>query len=765
MTTLPQVSGSASSNGHADGNGQALATASRGSFSAMPAVASPIMSPMPAGGGAASGGLTGSDVMRVLRQNMIWIILAAVLSGAIGYGLNTWMAKNPTYTSEGYVLVQLPLADDPLKVINDENVKIAEDLKVRVASQRASLTSLELLNEVLSKTTGDLRESKWLASVAGRSNGTIDSERALEALQKAYKASPIEDSQYIRVSMDTGNPAESRLILKQIVQTRIDALRQQANDQANRGKKVMSELVAADDRAIENLERQIKEQTSAMSSGDGQSVIAMNNAITAIANELMETRRFRKQMSESLANFDESLSQGIDPSAVTLRVQQDPFLAPYRQQIMALETELAAARSLNGDNHPQVRQIQNRLDAFQASLTAAETTARSRAREEARAELASSLDTFERTEEELQGEFDRMNEEIGRVARDEKELQLMKERLERYFTERDSKKTIQAAESIAIGTQAPIPLEWADQPQNGDLTWPRLPITLGLCMFIGVGLAVGFAFLREVLDSSVRTPRDIARVGGINVLGVIPEAKSDHQLTGNVEMAMASAPHSMTADQFRGVRARLGHAAPLETTRTILVTSASPGEGKTTVAANLAAGLALNGRKILLVDANFRKPALHKAFGLENVTPGLSDCLVDAGAFDSTIHDTSVPNLSVMPAGQRPANPTELLEGANFVDVLDRALEEFDHVIFDSGPLLFASETAALAPQMDGVVSVVRAKASSRGMLGRLNDTLRSMNVEHLGTVLNAVRAQAGGYYNRNMKTFYEYNDGAMIRQ
>ena len=98
-----------------------------------------------------------------------------------------------------------------------------------------------------------------------------------------------------------------------------------------------------------------------------------------------------------------------------------------------------------------------------------------------------------------------------------------------------------------------------------------------------------------------------------------------------------------------------------------------------------------------------------------------------------------------------------MIEGTPFTEFVDAALDEYDHVIFDSGPILFVSETGALAPQCDGVVSVVRARKSSRGLLGRMRDSLRSLNVEHLGVVLNAVRHQAGGYYSRNIKTFYAY--------
>jgi polysaccharide biosynthesis transport protein len=114
----------------------------------------------------------------------------------------------------------------------------------------------------------------------------------------------------------------------------------------------------------------------------------------------------------------------------------------------------------------------------------------------------------------------------------------------------------------------------------------------------------------------------------------------------------------------------------------------------------------------------------------------------------------------VLPSGPKPANATELLESQLLIDFIERALEEYDHVIFDSGPFLFVSESVALAPRVDGVVTVVRARHNSRGLLQRLRDDLRKSKAEHLGVVLNAVRAQAGGYYNRNIKTYYAYQNG-----
>ncbi|HEX5244456.1 MAG TPA: polysaccharide biosynthesis tyrosine autokinase, partial [Tepidisphaeraceae bacterium] len=279
-----------------------------------------------------------------------------------------------------------------------------------------------------------------------------------------------------------------------------------------------------------------------------------------------------------------------------------------------------------------------------------------------------------------------------------------------------------------------------------------------MALALGLMLSLGIAFLREMTDTTVRSPRDVARVGQMTLLGMIPHESDDPQAAGaRLPLAIYEAPHSIIAEQFRQVRTRLQHIASLDTTRSILVTGCSPEDGKTIVATNLAAGLALNGRRILLVDANFRRPQIHNALNVSNEI-GFGDVLNDPSVFDHAVRATEVPNLSVMPLGNRPSNPTELLESQLLIDFIERALEEYDHLIFDSGPLLMVSDAIALAPRVDGVITVVRARGNSRGLLQRVRDELRRLKAEHLGVILNAVRVQGGGYYGPMIKRYYAYD-------
>jgi capsular exopolysaccharide synthesis family protein len=273
---------------------------------------------------------------------------------------------------------------------------------------------------------------------------------------------------------------------------------------------------------------------------------------------------------------------------------------------------------------------------------------------------------------------------------------------------------------------------------------------------LGLVLGVGLAFLLEFLDTSVRTPRDVARHTSLPLLGVVPILDDEEVAIDDIEVATRTAPNSMVAECFRQIRTNLFFASPAENQKALLVTSPGPEDGKTAVAINLAVTIAQSGRRVLLVDANFRRPALHRAF-TNAKREGLSNILIGQRQLQDLASPTDLPQLDVLTAGPIPPNPVELLSSRYMRELLARARETYDQVIIDGPPVLLVSDPLVLANFLDGAIIVCRAKSNSRGAVLRTRDQLDQVRARILGVVLNAVETAPGGYYRRQYRAFYDY--------
>lgn len=774
MTTLPQTIDSRQPDSSRSGTGSnGYPPGYAGGYSAAPVSTLPAISaPMQLGHpGASSAGvqLSGADIMRVLRENLWLILLSLIVSAAAGYALNEYLKRDYlAYTSEGLLVVQTPEDFDPTnEFITRTPLTDEQQLDVRLQTQVANLKSDALFQAILQDAGSPLHSSTWLKEEAGNPDGTLNEDRVKELLLEKYKVIPREGSQLIRVSLSASDPVESKNILQYLVQTRIDAITDLAKEKANAEIRNINAVVQRRTDEIKEIDRRIREGESVYF-GDNAQLAGVSASLTSDISrhgeQLIFAQRELRNAEQMKSSLEEAYQSGVDSPMLSATLDNNREVVMQRGMLRELDMALAIQEGQLGPKHPSIPTIRNRRDIAADQLRNLEDDIKANARTQILAQLDTQISTLRQTISELNITIADLSTKHRMMISENKEIEILlrqKETLEAdLLTTRNMLDTRKAGLN-ADRTNEQQDLIWGDRPaMPTGPSFPQLPLTMAASLIVGVGLAMGIAFLREILDTSVKSPRDVVRAGQMEVLGVIPDEGDDPMAAvgkNPLELTIANAPHSMTAEQFRTVRSRLAHVAPLESTRSILITSPQPGDGKTTVACNLAAGMALNGRRVLLVDANFRKPRIHEVFGASNDV-GLAGCLADADRFDDAIIEAkSVPNLYVLPAGPRPANATELIEGSNFTDVLDRALEQFDLVIFDSGPVLFVSETGALAPQVDGVISVVRARRSSRGLLGRLRDSLRSLNVEHLGVVLNAVQSRAGGYYNRNMKTYYAY--------
>lgn len=294
----------------------------------------------------------------------------------------------------------------------------------------------------------------------------------------------------------------------------------------------------------------------------------------------------------------------------------------------------------------------------------------------------------------------------------------------------------------AQATSNVVQVEPASPPEKP--VRPRLAVNTLLAGMVGFMLAVGGIFLVEALDNTLRTPDDVTRLLGLPVLGVI----ADHPVEDGHLVALDT-PRSPVAEAFRSLRTNLQFASVDRPLVKLLVTSPGPGEGKSTVAANLAAVLAQSGKRVTLLDADMRRPRLHKLYGLPN-RAGLSGLFVDSRSIlDGVLQRTPAENLSVITTGDLPPNPSELLGSEKMNEIINQVMEVSDVLVIDSPPVMLVTDSAVLSQRVDGVLLVLRQGETNLDFARHSVEALRRVGANLLGVVLNGVPARSSryGYY------------------
>jgi len=293
---------------------------------------------------------------------------------------------------------------------------------------------------------------------------------------------------------------------------------------------------------------------------------------------------------------------------------------------------------------------------------------------------------------------------------------------------------------------------------------PNIPRNLLLAFVLGLASGVGLAFLIEGLDDTVRTTEQAQLISGVASLGMIPLGSKSAREGPNpkrlviatskeaVELVTQVRPQSQMAESYRALRTSLLLSNSGAPPKVIMVTSALPQEGKTTTSINTAVVLAQKGVRVLLIDADLRRPSIHKTLGM-GPHSGLSNVLTGSATLEDTITQTAIlPNLFVLPAGTPPPNPAELLASSNMRDVLNQLREQYDHVVVDTPPSLSVTDAVVLSPRADAVVLVIRSGQTTKQALRRSRNTLLQVNAKVVGVLLNAVDLSSPDYY-----YYYEY--------
>lgn len=352
--------------------------------------------------------------------------------------------------------------------------------------------------------------------------------------------------------------------------------------------------------------------------------------------------------------------------------------------------------------------------------------------------------------------FDRLQAEVVQLEPAVKEYQAHQFELEGMEKQVEILRDIldalkKGAESIQVerateNTQATV-VTAAEAPPEDDFYTPRYMLNLSLGLVVGLMVGVAGAFFAEYLNTTIRLPSDIQDNLNLPLLGFVPAIPAMVKSFANKGKIAHLASQSGPAEAYRSLRTELLlSCSPERTCRTVMVTSTNPREGKTTVASNLAITMAQAGYRVLLIDADLRKPSIHEIFGLEN-DHGLSTLLSETGEPRVYIRKTEVENLHVLPGGPEPVNPAELLGSRKMRTLMTETSERYDVVVVDSSPVLGVADANILATMVDAVILVIQASKAKRAHVIRARNQLLGVNARLVGAVLNNVRGSRGDYY------------------
>jgi polysaccharide biosynthesis transport protein len=302
--------------------------------------------------------------------------------------------------------------------------------------------------------------------------------------------------------------------------------------------------------------------------------------------------------------------------------------------------------------------------------------------------------------------------------------------------------TVNTLESVS-GNSSPVKVTVV-QPATTESTpvSPKPLRDLGLGLFFGLILGLGLAVLREILDTTVKSERDVKAVSDRTVIGAIPfdADADDHPLIVQAD------PRSPRAEAFRSLRTNLRFVDAANHPRSVVVTSSTQGEGKSTTVANLALALAEVGSRVCLVDADLRRPRLLHYMGLEG-SIGLTDVLIYRADLSEVLQPFGRTTLTVMGAGQIPPNPSELLGSQTMIETLRDLEARFDHVLIDAPPLLPVTDATILSTLVGGAIVVVGAGIATREQLRKALESIDAVRGRTLGIVINRLpRAEAIAY-------------------
>ena len=580
----------------------------------------------------------------------------------------------------------------------------------------------------------------------------VDKEVAAQRLQSRLSLDPIKDTRLVLLKVRDSDPERAATLANMVASAYIEKTMEDRLGSTAAAAEWLAQQLDSTRTQLNESEHalhEFKKQYNVLS-------VSVENRQNLLAEEIREynerltdTRARRIELEARLGRLKAARSH---PEAVQDSGRgEDSELNSLRTELRSKMTELASLAVRYGDSHPTILELKGEIASVRASII-----------DEIETLITVAADDLK----EAQAVENGLSKVQNKAQKAGMDLNLREIEYSRLSRQRESSSKLydlllqRTAETDLTGLLRTTHVRVVDRalvPKAAIAPMVSLNVIGGALG--GLLLGFGLAFLLHQMDRRIQDVPDVEGLG-LTILGVFPRVSgSSSDSSGgyssrrkrervveveNPDLVVHTHPMSMAAESCRTVRTNLMFMAAESPNKTMVVTSANPKDGKTTVAINIAIALAQSGQRVLLIDADLRRPRMHKAFGLENLS-GLTNTLVGERTLAQVTRDVGIDKLSVVTCGPLPPNPAELLHTQQFSRLLEEAASQYDRVIFDSPPLRAVTDAAILAPQCGGVLLVVRARATTRDAVLSAIRSLADVRAHVLGGVLNDVEASRGG--------------------
>ncbi len=741
-----------------------------------PMATRPARPPMVAGPGPGAMAMTPKEIAGILRRHIWMIILLTVLGTIIG-GV-AWFLCNrfiPKYTAATLIEVLPKGIKDPTKIGDSPGQK---DLYYQHRFTKASLIKQQAMLEKLIQLDA-IKDTNWFKQFAevdenNKITGNVNKaiRKTLEDLEDNMGASAPRDQDFIRLSMTCGDPKEAKLIVDQMLTLFLAEQKtlaegdvsEKLTDLRSQQTKIQREL----DIVLSSLDS-IREGTGIAASLDGPRYNDyMDENMTDLSNRasLLETQR--AGLESDLKILENRVKNQEYDQVVKEQIENDPVARQMRTNLAAMEPVLSRQRNRFGDEHRIVKETLAAIKQMETDLVNRQN------------EIG---DIFRRSDQQrtqdamtsLIQQLETNRQQLAKAQADYKDIEKTRTEYAKYTRQKEEKEAMLESVNQQIETYTVIhedatlstlkSMGLASLPR--EKSFPNIKLFLPGGFMLGLLAGLGLAFAIEMLSDLLKTPSDVMRHLKAPLMGSICHTDDDDDVEGvDLYHVVRQAPYSVMSECYRQLRTNLKLAGPGGVAhKTLLVTSGEAGDGKTTVAVNMASTLLAEDKPVLLIDANFRRPSTGRLFpqAQANGTPaefsdyGLSNYLMGQCADENQIiRPSGIENLYIIDSGPLPANPTELFTTERMKTLLENCKHRFEYVVID-GPATLVSDSKTLASQVDGTIVVFNAQTTHRGAGMRILRELRDTHANVLGTVLMGVKTRKGGYFREYYRSYQEY--------